>query len=83
MVGSFNSPGKIGGVWHNLRLLFIAFYQSSMLKSSYSRRIQITSNGGRINPPLGGVLNHGFPKLLKKMPENENANNFQKIKKSS
>ena len=34
-------------------------------------------------PPLGGVLNRGFPKLLKKMPENENANNFQKIKKSS
>ena len=32
-------------------------------------------------PPLGGVLNHGFSKLLKKMPENENANNFQKIKK--
>ena len=39
--------------------------------------------GEEMPPPLGGVLNRGFPKLLKKMPENENANNFQKIKKSS
>ena len=34
-------------------------------------------------PLLRGVLNKGFPKLLKKMPENENADNFQKTKKSS
>ena len=40
-------------------------------------------NINKINQGVMPFIEEGCPKLLKKMPKNENANNFQKIKKSS
>ena len=78
------SPGKTQG---GVKKFEIAYFLHFIIVPTLNRQdlegYRLPPMGEQMFPPPRGVLSHGFPKLLKKMPENENANNFQKIKKSS